>query len=204
MSPQFPFPSLLDLRGFPAIWHFKVFPVHLVLAALHPAEELLDESFGVFFYCGHRLRQSQEGHHMHGLNLQTWSPCLTLAFPLTPPLHKKVRQVAGEGLEQLLTQRDGGKIPQPQFPGHMTQLAEISHLGGELSLSVKRVQVSDHNIGRFLQRHGTGRLVQRPLLHLGVEGDASGRAIGRAAALWGRGRISFLVYVTGLETQSVP
>lgn len=82
------------------MWHFKVFPVRLVLAALHPAEELLDESFGVFFYCGHR--QSQEGHHMRDLNLQTCSPCLTLAFPLTPPLHKKVRQVAGEGLEQLL------------------------------------------------------------------------------------------------------
>lgn len=170
------------------MWHFKVFPVRLVLAALHPAEELLDESFGVIFYCRHRHGQSQEGRRMRDLNLQTWSPCLTLAFPLTPPLHKKVRQVAGEGLEQLLHPKRRWKNPSAtQFPGHMMQLAEISHLGGELSLSVKRVQVSDHNIGRFLQRHGGGRRVQRPLLHVGVEGNSSGRALSRAAAFWGRG-----------------
>lgn len=62
------------------MWHFKVFPVRLVLAALHPAEELLDESFGVFFYCGHRHRQTQGGHHMLGLNLQTRS-ALPWPFP---------------------------------------------------------------------------------------------------------------------------
>lgn len=101
-----------------------------------------------------------------------------------------MRQVAGEGLEQLLhppKEAVEKSISHSVSTCHMTQLAEISHLGGELSLSVKGVQVSDHNIGRFLQRHGTGRLVQRPLLHVGVEGDASGRAISRAAAFWGRG-----------------
>lgn len=188
VNPWFPFPSFLLLQGFPALWHFKVLPVRLALAALHPAEEPLDEGFGFFFNCGHRHRQSQEGHPTCGLNLQTCSPCLTLAFHPTPPLHKKVRQVAGEGFEQLLhPKRWRENSSATEFPGHMTQLAEISHLGGELPLSVKRVQVSDHNIGRFLQRHRTGRRVQRPLLHVGVEGNSSGRGISRAAPFWRRG-----------------
>lgn len=69
----------------------------------------------------------------------------------------------------------------------MTPPAETSHLGGKLSLSIKGVQESDHDIGHFLQRHGTGRLVQGPLLNVGVEGNSFGGAISKAAAFWGRG-----------------
>lgn len=124
----------------------------------------------------------------------TFRHVLTLAFPLTPPLRKKVRQIAGKGLEQLLhpRQRDSGKIHQP-LSFQVTWHWNISHLGGKFSLSIKRVQESDHNIGHFLQRHRTGRLVQGPLLNVGVEGNSFGGAISKAAAFWGRRWISFLV-----------
>lgn len=96
-----PIPSFLVPGGLPAAWPSEVLPVRLALAALHPAEEALDEGFGFCSDCGHR----------HGQSSQSWPKpshirpphhCLTLAFPLTPPLREKVRQVAGEGLEQLL------------------------------------------------------------------------------------------------------
>lgn len=74
-----------------------------------------------------------------------------------------------------------------KLPGHLTRPVEMPHLGGEFPLSVKRVQVSDHNISRFFQRHRTGCLVQSPLMHGGVEGNSSGAAVSRAAAFWGRG-----------------
>lgn len=81
------FPSSLVLRGFPAVWRFQVLPVGLALAALHRAEELLDEGLGFSFNCGNRRGQCQ------------WrSPrarpepaeALTLARPLTPPLREEV------------------------------------------------------------------------------------------------------------------
>lgn len=131
-------------------------------------------------------------------------PHLTLAFPLTPPLRKKVRQVAGEGLEQLL-RPDRESVS--ERPGHMTRPAEMSHLGGELAPSVKGVQVSDHDVGRFLQRDGAGGLVQGPLLHVGVEGHSPGGAVGRAAAFRGRGGVWLPVHAACLNAgvvRSVP
>lgn len=86
----------------------------------------------------------------------------------------------------------------------MTQAAEISHLGGELPLSVKGVQAPHHDVCRLLQRHGAGRLVQGPLLHLGVEGHSSGSAVARTAAFRGRRRISILVYIACLDTRVTP
>lgn len=128
---------------------------------------------------------------MHSLNLPTWPPCLTLAFPLTPPLRKKVRQVAGEGLEQPLhPNKEAGEntsVITSTLPDHLTRPVEIPHLGGKFPLSVKGVQVSDHNISRFLQRHRPGRLVQGPLLCVRVEGNSSGTAVSKTAAFWGRG-----------------
>lgn len=178
------------LQGFAAVWHFKVLPVCFILAALHPAKEPLDQDFGFCSDCGHGHGQSQGGHHMRGLNLPTWSPCLTLAFPLTPPLRKKVRQVAGEGLEQLLhpnkERQENTSAITTKLPGHLTRPVEIPHLGGEFPLRVKGVQVSDHNISHFFQRHRTGRLVHGPLLHVGVEANSSGTAVSRAAAFWRR------------------
>lgn len=183
---RFPFPSFPVLRGFPAAWRLEVFPVSLALAALHPAEEPLDEDFGFCSDCGHR--QSVSG------TVSGRAPppsSLTLVFPPTPPLRKKVRQVAGEGLEQLLhpnkeVEENRSAIPSKRA-GQLTRPAEIPHLGGKLPLSVKGVQVSDHNISHFFQRHRTGRLVQGPLLHVGVEGNSSGSAVSGAAAFCGRG-----------------
>lgn len=65
-----------------------------------------------------------------------------------------------------------------------------AHLGGKLSLSVKGVQVADHNVGGFLQRYRLGRLInwlQGPLLHVGVKGHPSAVAVcGTAALRWRR------------------
>ena len=51
------FQSFLVLCGSAALWSFKVLPVRLALAALDSAEELLDESSGFCFNCGHRGKQ---------------------------------------------------------------------------------------------------------------------------------------------------
>lgn len=60
---RFPFPSFPVLWGFPAVWHFKVLPVCLALAALHPAEEPLDESFGFCSDCGQTRTVSGRSSH---------------------------------------------------------------------------------------------------------------------------------------------
>lgn len=83
----FPFPSVLVLCGFTAVRSFKVLPVCLALAALDCAEELLDERFGFCFNCGHRE------HHWRRVTSHKFQmiDLLTLAFPLTPALSKKMR-----------------------------------------------------------------------------------------------------------------
>lgn len=74
-----------------------------------------------------------------------------------------------------------------KLPGQVTRPAEAAHLAGEFALSVKGVQVSDHDVSRLLQRHGAGLLGQGPHLRGGVEGNSPGAAASRAAAFWGRG-----------------
>lgn len=88
-------------------------------------------------------------------------------------------------------------------------MLNISHLGGELSLSVKGVQVTDHDISRLLEPHRLGWLVnwvQDLLLHSGVKGYSSSAgttaAVCGPAALRRRRRLSVDFHITcQLETQ---
>lgn len=87
----FPFPSFLVLCDFTAVRSFKVLPVCLALAVLDCAEELLDERFGFCFNCGNTERTIGDESLRGGKHKFQMIGLLTLAFPLTPPLGKKVR-----------------------------------------------------------------------------------------------------------------
>lgn len=104
-----------------------------------------------------------------------------------------MRQVASERLKQLLRNKERILIILllNRNPTFFTNTA-LTHLCGKLSLSVKRVQVADHDISCFLKCYRLGRFsdrVQGSLLHVGVEGYSPAALIPRPAALRRRGRL---------------
>lgn len=124
----------------------------------------------------------------------------TLGCTPNPPLRQKVRQVAGEGLEQLLRRNGHEGMCEFPLPNRCNcDALNISHLGGKLSLSVEGVQVSDHDVSRLLELDALGRLVNRVqglLLHGGVKGHSSLAAVGKPAALCRWRRLAVQLAVT--------